>query len=160
MKAPITQEEIDYRTDLTNRISAISNMQSLFSDIEDKARRLEILKELIGTLDYGDGIIQIIQEEINALEAKAAKEAEETENETNEDSSDSEPAEFEEVEVEESESLGNSSEVAMESIEEESNQIRLTEEQEIFNESEFLEESDFLPSPQDLDENKDFTKNN
>lgn len=160
MKAPITQEEIDYRTDLTNRISAISNMQSLFSDIEDKARRLEILKELVGTLDYGDGIIQIIQEEINALEAKAAKEAEEANNETaNEDSSSSEP-EFEEVEAEESESLGNSSEVAMESIEEESGQIRLTEEQEIFNESEFLEESDFLPSPQDLDEDKDFTKNN
>ncbi len=156
MKAPITQEEIDYRSDLTNRISAISNMQSLFSDIEDKARRLEILKELIGTLNYGDGILQIIQEEINALEA-AAKEEEETENEE----LDSVPDETEDSSEELGE-LGNSGdvEIAMESIEETSGLIRLTEDQEVFNESEFLEESDFLPSPTELDENKDFTKNN
>ena len=154
MKAPITQEEIDYRSDLTNRISAISNMQSLFSDIEDKARRLEILKELIATLDYGDGIIQIIQEEINALEA-AAREEELEDSETNDVEIDN-PVE----ELDDSNVLGNSSEIAMEAIEEESGLIRLTEDQDIFTESEFLEESDLLPSPQDLDENKDFTKNN
>lgn len=154
MKAPITQEEIDYRSDLTNRISAISNMQSLFSDVEDKARRLEILKELISTLDYGDGIIQIIQEEINALEAAAREE--ETEEAENSDIGIDDSVE----ELDDSTELGNSSEVAMEAIEEESGLIRLTEDQDIFTESEFLEESDFLPSPQDLDENKDFTKNN
>lgn len=151
MKAPITQEEIDYRSDLTNRISAISNMQSLFSDVEDKARRLEIIKELVGTLNYGDGIIQIIQDEINAIEAAKAKEEEEEEN-TTEDVND-------EV-VDDTEELGNSSEVAMEAIEEDIELIRLTEDQEVFTESEFLEESDFLPSPSDLNENKDFTKNN
>lgn len=154
MKAPITQEEIDYRSDLTNRISAISNMQSLFSDVEDKARRLEILKELISTLDYGDGIIQIIQEEINALEVAAQEE--ETEETENSDIGIDDSVE----ELDDSTELGNSSEVAMEAIEEEFSLIRLTEDQDIFTESEFLEESDFLPSPQDLDENKDFTKNN
>lgn len=155
MKAPITQEEIDYRSDLTNRISAISNMQSLFSDIEDKARRLEILKELIGTLNYGDGIIQIIQEEINAIEAaKAAEEEEE------EDVNESEELNIDlDDESEDLETLGNSSEVAMESIET-VELIRLNEEQEVFTESEFLEESDFLPSPKELNEDKDFTKNN
>lgn len=157
MKAPITQEEIDYRSDLTNRISAISNMQSLFSDIEDKARRLEILKELIGTLNYGDGILQIIQEEINALEAAAKAEEEEIENEETDSVSDETEDSSEELGE-----LGNSGdvEIAMESLEEDSGLIRLTEDQEIFNESEFLEESDFLPSPTELDENKDFTKNN
>ena len=154
MKAPITQEEIDYRSDLTNRISAISNMQSLFSDIEDKTRRLEILKELVGTLDYGDGIIQIIQEEINALEAAAKEEKIEESKNNNTEINDSVE------ELDDSNVLGNSSEIAMESIEEESDLIRLTEDQDIFTESDFLEESDFLPSPQDLDENKDFTKNN
>lgn len=154
MKAPITQEEIDYRSDLTNRISAISNMQSLFSDIEDKTRRLEILKELVATLDYGDGIIQIIQEEINALEAAAKEEKIEESKNNNTEINDSVE------ELDDSNVLGNSSEIAIESIEEESDLIRLTEDQDIFTESDFLEESDVLPSPQDLDENKDFTKNN
>lgn len=156
MKAPITQEELSYRENLTSRISAISNMQALFSDIEDKSRRLEILKELINTLDYGDGIIQIIQEEINALEQAKADEAT-----NNDDTQSTEETSLETVEepAEDTESLGNSSEVAMESFEDTSNLIRLVEEQESLNENDFLEESDFLPSPTELDENKDFTKN-
>jgi hypothetical protein len=156
MKTPLTQEELDYRSDLTNRISAISNMQSLFSDIEDKARRLAILKELIGTLNYGDGIIQIIQDEINTLEA-AAKAEEEAE--ANGDAEEADIVTETSDDSEEAETLGNSSEVAMESVET-ADLIRLNEEHEIFTESEFLEESDFLPSPKDLNENKDFTKNN
>ena len=43
MKAPLTQEEIDYRADLSNKVNAISSMQGLFTDIEDKPRRLRIL---------------------------------------------------------------------------------------------------------------------
>ena len=158
MKSPITQEELSYRENLTSRISAISNMQALFSDIEDKSRRLEILKELINTLDYGDGIIQIIQEEINALEQAKEDESESTNDETQ--STEENSLETVEEPAEDTESLGNSSEVAMESLEDTSNLIRLVEEQEALNENEFLEESDFLPSPKDLDENKDFTKNN
>lgn len=159
MKSPITQEEIDYRNSLSNRISAISNMQSLFSDIEDRSRRLEILKELVGTLNYGDELTRIIQEEISAVEAKKLAE-EEAENEENLNID-------EENENSELNELGNSGDIEMESVKEDtSSLIRLTEDQEIFTEAEmieeteFLEESETLPSPSDLDETRDFTKNN
>jgi hypothetical protein len=77
MRAPITQEEIDYRTDLTNRLSAISNMQSIFSDVEDRGRKLAIVKSLFETLNYNTDIMSIIQDEIDAYEEQAKKEAEE-----------------------------------------------------------------------------------
>lgn len=81
MKPPLTAEEKDYRDDLTNRINAASNLNSLFTDIEDKARRLTILKELVGKLDYGDNIIFEIEAEIKAVKERAKKEAEEAERE-------------------------------------------------------------------------------
>lgn len=79
MKAPITQEENDYRAGLTNRINAISSLNSLFSDVEDKGRRLGILKVLVGRLDLGDELTSIVDEEIKDQNEKTrkAKEAEE-----------------------------------------------------------------------------------
>ena len=77
MRAPITQEEMDYRNDLTNRLSAISNMQSIFSDVEDRGRKLAIVKSLFETLNYNTDIMAIIQEEIDAYNEQVKKEAEE-----------------------------------------------------------------------------------
>lgn len=77
MRAPITQEEMDYRNDLTNRLSAISNMQSIFSDVEDRGRKLAIIKSLFETLNYNTDIMAIIQEEIDAYNEQVKKEAEE-----------------------------------------------------------------------------------
>lgn len=83
MKAPITQEEVSYREALANKINAISNLQALFSDVEDRGRKLTILKSLVATLNYGDEIIAELDKEIEAFEQqkqeaeKAAKEAEE-----------------------------------------------------------------------------------
>lgn len=74
MQQPITQEMLDYRKDLTDRINAISNMNSLFTDIEDRERRLKLLKYQLGSLNYGDEMQAIIDEEIEGI--KAAKEAE------------------------------------------------------------------------------------
>lgn len=79
MKAPLTQEEIDYRSSLTNRISAISNLLGLFTDVEDRGKKLKILKALVSTLNYGDEIIAIIQEEIDAAELEALKQKEQQE---------------------------------------------------------------------------------
>lgn len=76
MKAPVTQEEIDYRADLTNKIAAISSIQGLFTDIEDKPRRLRILKTLLAALNYGDALYTEIDAEIAALEDAAKAEAE------------------------------------------------------------------------------------
>lgn len=81
MKAPLTQEEKDYRDSLSNRINAISQLQALFGDIEDKTRKLQILKLLVTTLNYGDELGAVIQEELEATkkaqkEEKAQQEAE------------------------------------------------------------------------------------
>jgi hypothetical protein len=171
MKAPLTQEEIDYRADLTNRISAISNLQGLFTDIEDKPRRLRILKELIVSLDYGDGIMKEINDEIKALEEAAKKEAEEAakaaELEAAGGEDTSEPAEIEEpadtdtgseedfdlqpVGVEVGEKFETDAE----------GKIILTEDQELdlLDQSEFLTEDDSLPTPDELDEKIDFSEN-
>ena len=74
MKAPLTQEEISYRENLTNRINAVNSLNSLFTDVETKSTRLQILKDLIKTLGYDDNLLTLIDNEI-----KAAEEAEEEE---------------------------------------------------------------------------------
>jgi len=74
MQQPITQEMLDYRKDLTDRLNAISSMNSLFTDVEDRERRLKLLKYQLGTLNYGDEMQAIIDEEIEAI--KTAKEEE------------------------------------------------------------------------------------
>lgn len=77
MRAPLTQEEISYRENLSNKINALSNFNSLLTDVEDKARRLEILKILLKTLNYGDEITAEVDKEIKAVnEAKKKAEAE------------------------------------------------------------------------------------
>lgn len=100
MKSPVTQEEKDYRDALTSRISAISNCQSLFADIESKERKLKITKALVSTLDLGDEILQTIDEEIDDAhaadlaekEAERAQQAEGSEEPAAEESSEDEGA--------------------------------------------------------------------
>lgn len=76
MKAPVTQEEIDARDNFNNRANAISSVNSLFGEVEDKSRRLEILKTLVATLNYGDEITSILDDEIRATKQKEQEEAE------------------------------------------------------------------------------------
>ena len=174
MKAPLTQEEIDYRADLTNRISAISNLQGLFTDIEDKSRRLRILKELIASLDYGDGIMKEINDEIKALEETAKKEAEEAAKQAELEaaggevpSDTSEPAEIEEPADTDSGSEEDFDlqpvgvEVGEKFETDAEGKIILTEDQELdlLDQSEFLTEDDSLPTPDELDEKIDFSEN-
>ena len=175
MKAPLTQEEIDYRSDLTNRISAISNLQGLFTDIEDKPRRLRILKELIVSLDYGDGIMKEINDEIKALEEAAKKEAEEAAKQAEleaaggEDADTSvpelpeteEPAEVETGSDEDFDLQPVGIEVGEKFETDAEGKIILTEDQEldILDQSEFLTEDDSLPTPAELDERIDFSEN-
>ena len=154
MKTPTTQEEKDYREELTQRVNAVSNIQSLFSDVEDKARRLELLKNLIATLNYGSEIGAIIDKEIDEANQKKAEEAalaaagESGEggemdfggNDFGGGEDEGEPLE-----------LGNSSEAPMESLFNKTDAPILVEGQDILN------DSDTLPMPEDL--NKDFSRN-
>jgi hypothetical protein len=155
MKAPITQEEIDYRADLTNKINAISSIQGLFTDIEDKPRRLRILKALLAVLNYGDEINAEIDGEIKALEEAAAAEATTESEEGTEEIATETDTESEAEPTEDDTDLGSLE--ALEAFNTGTGDI-LLEDQEITN-GVLLTEDD-LPSPEDLDAEKDFSENN
>ena len=159
MKAPVTQEEIDYRNELTNKINAISSLHGLFTDIEDKPRRLRILKALIASLNYGDEINAEIDAEIQAIEEAAAAEAAEAEAEGTETEDTDEVAE-ESTETEDSaEDMDLGSLADLESFGQSGNEL-LLEEQELDTDATMLLTEDDLPSPIELDAEKDFSENN
>lgn len=155
MKAPLTQEELDYRANLTDKINAVSNLHGLFTDVEDKARRLIILKHLVGTLHYGDELLQAIDDEIKATlkeqeeaEKQAAEEAKLAADESVADATEEADTEADAADLDLApmpEDLNT----------EEDNKIQLFENQDL----EFLTEDDELPSPAEL-EDIDFTENN
>lgn len=163
MKSPVTQEEIDYRTDLTNKISALSNMQSLFSDVEDKSRRLVILKTLISTLNYGDEILAVIQEEIEATDEAKIKAEEEAANEaalTDTEESNSINTSTSEEPEEELDLPPMPENLDTESF----NKTILTEDAEFEEDvdkiiDEVVIEEDILPTPEKLNASIDFTEN-
>lgn len=158
MKAPLTQEEIDYRSDLSNKVNAISSIQGLFTDIEDKARRLRILKALMGGLNYGDAIFTEIDAEIKAIEEAAAKAEEEAtlESEGTEDTSMETSIESDSSEDEDLGTLAD-----LESFNTNGGNEFLTEDQEILNaDTSMILTEDDLPSPAELDAEKDFSENN
>jgi hypothetical protein len=149
MKTPVTQEEKDYRESLTNQISAISNMQSLFADIEDKGRKLEILKILVSGLNYGDDLLTVIDQEISAAEeaAKAEAEAANAENSEEDSTPDSTPKETD-LDFD----LGEAG-IAQEAF-------KATEStQPLVEDIDLVLDEEALPTPEELDKEKDFTKN-
>ncbi len=164
MKAPVTQEEIDYRNELTNKINAISSLQGLFTDVEDKPRRLRILKALIASLNYGDEINAEIDAEIAAVE-EAAKKAEEEAELEGADGTEGETASSEDASVETTEEsaaentedidLGSLDSLNLEDFTSHEGEL-LMEEQEFSN---IILTEDDLPSPAELDADKDFSEN-
>lgn len=169
MKTPLTQEELDYRENLTNRINAISNLQSLFGDIESKPRRLKILAYLIESLNYGDEIISEIEDEIKSAKQQEKEEAEKAKadeelsaSENNVDLGSEDLSSKEESTSNDTDlglDLGNSSQAelpAEESFSINSSSSILTESPDF----DYITEDSDLPSPEELDNNKDFTKNN
>ena len=157
MRAPVTQEEISYRENFTNRVSAISSVNSLFTDVENKARRLQILKSLLTTLELGGEILEAVQGEIEAAEEEALQLAEEAESEDTGDleslvsaeSTSSDTAEDSDLDL----SAMPDSELAAEGFTSNGGATFLTEEQTLF------EDSDDLPSPEEVDKDLDFTQN-
>ena len=157
MKAPMTQEEINYREGLTNKVNAISSIQGLFTDVEDKPRRLRILKALLASLNYGDAINTEIDAEIKAIEEAAANEEELAEDENGEG------AEFDT-------SIEVNDDTASEDTSGEDIDLGTLDALESFNigdgdilledQTGLLLTEDDLPSPSDLDSEKDFSENN
>lgn len=159
MKAPVTQEEIDYRTEFTNKINAISSLQGLFTDVEDKPRRLRILKALIAPLNYGDEIVAEIDAEIAAIEeaAKTAEEEAATEADATANTEGSQDDSAGSANTEDDTDLGSLD--ALESFTEHAGEL-LMEDQDTFqiDATTILTEED-LPVPSDLDADKDFSEN-
>lgn len=160
MKAPLTQEEKDYRAALTDRINSISSFQALFTDIEDKASRLTILKNMVSTLNYGDEILQVIDKEIEAAKIAKKKEEEEAaaaaEAEANlEATEEANEPETPEAGADEDIDLGMASVATEESFIKNPDGTILVEGPDYASQSD-----DNLPTPEELDETKDFTKNN
>lgn len=160
MKVPTTQEEKDYREELVSRINAISNMQSLFGEIEDRARKLEILKTLIATLNYGDELTDIIDREIEAAEIakkeeeeQAKADAENRENENNEEN----------LEVEETEEPNNNEiedlDLGLAGVANETF-TAMDAEKILLEDTDLILSNEDLPTPEEANSRKDFSKNN
>jgi hypothetical protein len=166
MKAPVTQEELDYRENLNNRASAISSINSLFSDVEDKSRRLTILKSLITSLHLGDDVVEAVQKEIEIAEenARKAKEAEEAEAAANaETTTDSYTPEEETSESSDDSDLEAMPDDAI--VEEELEIVEEPKEEEedsktiLVEDGVLIEDTDDLPTPEEADTDRDFTEN-
>lgn len=157
MRAPLTQEEIDYRADLSNKIQAISSIQGLFTDIEDKPRRLRILKTLLAALNYGDALNAEIDAEIKAIEETAEAEAAESAEAGTEESTDDTVSTEETTEDNNDMDLGSLD--ALENFNTGTGDL-LLEEQELeeVTSGTLLTEDD-LPTPADLESDKDFSEN-
>ena len=161
MQAPITLEEQTFRSNFSDRVTAISNVNSLFSDVEDKARRLTILKSLVGSLHLGDEIVAEIQKEIESAE-EAAKKAEE-EAATEEKESDTESSDDLDLSTE---SGGEGGENDLDLTPMPDTELK-TEENfkpasgaSALNEEQLFEDDDDLPTPEEADSERDFTENN
>ena len=85
MLKPITQEDIDRTEAESNRFRVVSDTLSLFSDIDDKATKLKLLKTLISQINDSPEILEILEEEIAKLESGENTESNKntTENEDN-----------------------------------------------------------------------------
>lgn len=158
MQAPITLEEQTFRSNFSDRVTAISNVNSLFSDVEDKARRLTILKSLVGSLHLGDEIVAEIQKEIESAEEvakKAEEEAAAEEKESKSESSDeldlgTESGGEDDLDLT---PMPDTELKAEENFKPASGTSTLNEEQ-------LFEDDDDLPTPEEADSERDFTENN
>ena len=75
MLPPTTQEEIDRRDNLSNKVVLTSDIMNMLSDIEDVPSKLKILKSLLSNVINDTEIIGVIQEYIEKLEENVVDES-------------------------------------------------------------------------------------
>jgi len=73
MQAPITQEELDRRSNNDNRLRYISDIMGQLSDIDDKVVKLSILKSMLVDTIGNPEVINYIQQYIDTLIADKKK---------------------------------------------------------------------------------------
>lgn len=75
MQKPVTQDDIDRRDNLSNNNQVTGDIMNLINEyIEDPTSKLEILKSLLSGYLTNPEVLDIIQQEINKLEAQAEEE--------------------------------------------------------------------------------------
>ena len=74
MLPPTTQEEVDRRDNVSNKVGLVQDIMNNLSDIENPITKLKILKSLLGNTINNPEVIQYIEEEIEQLEAQTASE--------------------------------------------------------------------------------------
>lgn len=74
MQAPVTQEEIDRRENMSNKVRIVSDIMSQLAEIESETIKLKILKSLISSVVTDSEVIDLLQEEIDNLEQKELEE--------------------------------------------------------------------------------------
>lgn len=76
MLPPTTQEEIDRRDNLSNKVQLTSDIMTMLSDIEDNVTKLKILKSLLSNVITDNTVISLLQDEIDKLEQQGEPEDE------------------------------------------------------------------------------------
>lgn len=69
MQPPTTQEELDRRDNMSNKVGIANDIMNLLGEIEDASAKLKILKSLLSNIVNDNEIISIIQEQIDNLES-------------------------------------------------------------------------------------------
>ena len=69
MLPPTTQEELDRRENLSNKVALTSDVMNMLGDIENTETKLKILKSLLSNVLTDGEVISLIQGEIDKLEA-------------------------------------------------------------------------------------------
>ena len=93
MQAPTTQEEVDRRENMSNRISLIRDIMDTFSDIDNATTKLKILKSLLSSAINDPSVIELLQGEIEQLEQESINENDSSEDIDNEEDESIEPVE-------------------------------------------------------------------
>lgn len=95
MQAPTTQEEVDRRDNLSNKVGLVRDIMDTLADIENTTTKLKILKSLLSNTINDNEIIQLIQDEIEAMEAQLVEEEMPDEDDASDDYfSDDDPLDF------------------------------------------------------------------
>lgn len=68
MSAPITQEEIDKRDNVTNKIRVVSDIMNTLGDVSSSSTKLKILKSLLSSSISDSEVISLLEEEIEKLQ--------------------------------------------------------------------------------------------
>lgn len=90
MNPPVTQEELDKREALNNKLRVVADTQQLLQDVSEQKIRLSILKAMLSDVLSDPEIISLLQEQIDLLEEEPEEENPEPEFETPEFSSNEE----------------------------------------------------------------------